>query len=67
LKTAAGALVAAEIAWVESWIETRAMEEQQKRRKKQEEEDEEAARRLNFLEHEESGGLLEWFVLFKLG
>jgi hypothetical protein len=62
LQSPAGRLVSAEIAWVESWLETQASEAERKRRKRQEEDDEEAARQLNFKEHEESGGLLEWSV-----
>jgi hypothetical protein len=52
--------IVAELAWVESVLETTAMEEETKRRKKQEEEDEEAARELNYQEHQVNGGLLEW-------
>lgn len=50
-----------ELAWVEAWVDGKQMEEEQKRRKIQEEEDAEAARQLNYLEHEEGGGLLEWY------
>ena len=67
LQSASGRLVSAEIAWIEAWLENEALEEEKKRRKKQEEEDEETARQLNFKEHEERGGLLEWyFSLFKM-
>lgn len=60
LRSAGGQEVAAELAWVDSWLESNAMEEENKRRKKQEEDDEEAARQLNYQEHQVNGGLLEW-------
>jgi len=66
LQTPAGREVAAEIAWVESWLENRAAEAESKRRKIQEEADAEAARQLNFKEHEEGGGLLEWYICIHL-
>src|SRR5579871_6818266 len=62
LQTQAGREVAAEIAWVEGWLEKRAEEAESKRRKEQEEADAETARQLNFKEHEEAGGLLEWYI-----
>jgi hypothetical protein len=63
LGTPAGREVALEVAWIESWLEKLATEEDCKRRKKQEEADAEAAKLLNFKEHEESGGLLEWYTI----
>lgn len=63
LETPAGREVSAEIAYIESWFEGRAMKDELDRRKRQEEEDEEAARQLNFQEHEVNGGLLEWYIL----
>ena len=50
-----------EVAWVEAWVEGKQMEDERKRRKIQEDEDAEAARQLNYREHEEGGGLLEWY------
>jgi len=61
LQTPTGRQVSAEIAYIETWFEGRAMKEALERRKRQEEEDEEAARQLNFQEHEVNGGLLEWY------
>lgn len=66
LQTPAGRQVAAEIAWIESWLERQVMDEERKQRKKQEEEDAEAARQLNYEEHEENGGLLEWYIQHSL-
>jgi len=60
LETPAGRNISAEIVFLESWFEGRAMKNELERRKRQEEEDEEAARELNFREHEVNGGLLEW-------
>jgi peptide subunit release factor 1 (eRF1) len=54
--------VAAEMAWIEAWLERKEDERERQRRKIMEEEDAEAARLLNFKLHEESGGLLEWYV-----
>jgi len=50
-----------EVAWVEAWVEGKQMEDERKRRRIQEDEDAEAARQLNYREHEEGGGLLEWY------
>jgi len=60
LRSPSGQEVSLEIAWVEEYLESQRHEQERKRRKKQEEDDAEAARQLNFKEHEESGGLLEW-------
>lgn len=61
LQTVDGAEVAAEVAWIDSWLLDRSSEEEIKRRKKQEEDDAEAARELNYQEHQANGGLLEWY------
>lgn len=61
LQAAEGAEVAAEMEWIQSWLEGRLSEEAAKRRKKQEEDDAEAARQLNYQEHQANGGLLEWY------
>jgi hypothetical protein len=63
LETPLGREVALEVAWIKTWLEKQATEEDCKRRKKQEEADAEAAILLNFKEHEESGGLLEWYTI----
>lgn len=60
LQAPEGAEVAAEMEWIQSWLEGRLSEEEAKRRKKQEEDDAEAARQLNYQEHQAKGGLLEW-------
>ena len=54
---------AEELGWVEAWVQGKQLEEERKRRKLQEEEDAEAARELNYQEHEEGGGLLEWYEI----
>lgn len=56
-----GREVAIEIAWVETYLEKKRVEEETERIRRQEEADAEAARELNFKEHELSGGLLEWY------
>jgi len=61
LKTPGGQLVSLEMAWIETWLEGREAEERRKSRKQQEEADAEAAKELNFKEHEDGGGLLEWY------
>lgn len=66
LQSPCGREVSLEIAWIEEYLEKQKAEEEQKRRKKQEEDDAEAARQLNFKEHEESGGLLEWYTILDL-
>ena len=63
LQTVEGAEVAAEVAWIGSWLQGRVLEEESKRRKKQEEDDAEAAKQLNYQEHQANGGLLEWYLL----
>jgi hypothetical protein len=62
LETPAAREVALEDAWIKQWLEKIESEEERQRRKKQEEADAEAAKLLNFKEHEEGGGLLEWYV-----
>jgi hypothetical protein len=62
LHTPAGRQVALEDAWIKEWLRKREKEEERQRIKKQEEADAEAAKLLNFKEHEEGGGLLEWYV-----
>jgi hypothetical protein len=54
--------IAAEMAWIQACLEKKEDEREHQRRKTMEEEDAEAARLLNFKLHEESGGLLEWYI-----
>jgi|SRR5579859_4140801 len=60
LRSPAGGEVAVEVTWVEAWLERGAEEREREKRKKLEEADAEAARELNYMLHQESGGLLEW-------
>jgi len=66
LQSPCGHEVSLEMAWIEAYLEKEKAEEERKRRKKQEEDDAEAAKQLNFKEHEESGGLLEWYAVLNL-